>query len=494
MRSYIVVMSLFFFGKMAAQNQTIYKETYRPQVHFTPSKNWMNDPNGLVYQNGLYHLFFQHNPFGNVWGHMSWGHATSKDLIHWKELPVALAEEKGVMIFSGSAVADKNNSAGFANSKESKTLVSIYTGHTDTLQNQCLAFSNDEGLTWKKYAGNPVLDLHKKDFRDPNVSWYEPKKEWIMAVSQPNEHQISFYASPNLKDWQHLSDFGPKGDTSGVWECPDLMQVPVEGEKGKYKWILFTSQNSTMQYFVGDFDGTRFLEDKPSNQIHKQDYGTDYYAAVAYHNTPNQQPISIGWVNNWEYANAIPTKPWKSAMSLPRKLSVKKQGDDWILVQQPIDNLQLLRGTEQKIKEITVDQNKTIPFTGSSYELSFTMQPKENAVAGIRVVVGENRYFEISYDTKKELLSIDRSHSINAFNAKYAGISKKEASLKAIAGKIQLRIFVDASIVEIYSADGTVVFTSQVFPEKADRGIQLFSEGASTHFSNIGFWQLKSIR
>lgn len=493
MRKYILIVSLFFAGKSIAQEEVLFKENYRPQYHFTPSKNWMNDPNGLVFQNGLYHLFYQHNPFGNVWGHMSWGHATSKDLIHWKELPVALKEENGTMIFSGSAVVDKNNTAGFATGNKGKTMVAVYTGHTDTLQTQDLAFSNDDGLTWKKYAANPVLNLHKKDFRDPNVFWYEPKQEWIMAVSQPIEHQISFYASKNLKQWNHLSDFGPKGDTSGVWECPDLMQVPIVGETGKSKWVLFTSQNSTMQYFVGEFDGSKFLEDHPSSTIHKQDYGTDYYAAVAYHNTPDKQPISIGWVNNWEYANSIPTKPWKSAMSLPRKLSVKKQGDDWVLVQQPIAGLQTLREKKQEIKEISVTQSKTLPFSGTSYELSLSIQPSENTIAGIRIAVSGNRYFEISYDSKKEEISIDRSHTINDFNKKYASIAKSAATLKAKGGKINLYIYVDASIVEVYSGDGTVVLTAQVFPDKKDTGIQLFSEAGTAIFKDIQFWQMKSI-
>lgn len=493
MRKYILLMSLFLFGKIEAQEQTIYKEQYRPQFHFTPSKNWMNDPNGLVYQNGLYHLFFQHNPFGNVWGHMSWGHATSKDLIHWKELPVALAEENGTMIFSGSVVSDKINSTGLAKDQKGATLVAIYTGHTDTLQTQQLAFSRDEGMTWNKYNANPVLNLHKKDFRDPNVFWYEPKKEWIMSVSQPIEHQISFYASTNLKEWNLLSNFGPKGDISGVWECPDLMQVPIVGKAGKTKWVLFTSQNSTMQYFVGEFDGTQFLEDKPSSKIHKQDYGTDYYAAVAYHNTPDNQPISIGWVNNWEYANTIPTKPWKSAMSLPRKLSVKKLGDDWVLVQQPTSSLQLLRGAEQKMNDISVDKIKDLPVSGTSYELSLSIQPSENAVAGIRVAVGGNRYFEIGYNNKTEQIYIDRSHTVNGFNAKYASISKSGTTLKTKEGKIDLSIYFDASIIEIYNGDGTVVFTSQVFPEKTDTGIQLFSDGGMTQFKSIGFWQMKSI-
>lgn len=494
MRKYILLVSLFVAGKSFAQEQVLYKENYRPQYHFSPAKNWMNDPNGLVYQNGLYHLFFQHNPFGNEWGHMSWGHATSADLIHWKELPVALKEENGTMIFSGSAVLDKNNTAGFATVNKGKTLVAIYTGHTDTVQTQDLAFSNDDGLTWKKYAGNPVLDLHKKDFRDPNVFWYEPNKAWIMSVSQPIEHQISFYTSTNLKEWKLVSNFGPKGDTSGVWECPDLMQVPIVGETGKSKWVLFTSQNSTMQYFVGEFDGKQFLEDKPTSTIHKQDYGTDYYAAVAYHNTADKQPISIGWVNNWEYANTIPTKPWKSAMSLPRKLSVKKVGDDWILVQQPIASLQALRGVEQKTPDKQVVKTVDLPFSGNSYELSLSIQPSNNSVSGIRIGVGGDRYFEISYDANNAQLRIDRSHTVKAFNLKYASISKKEAPLKMNAGKVSLRIFVDASIVEVYSEDGTVVFTSQVFPEKTDKGIQLFSDGGIAAFKNIRFWQMNAIR
>ena len=294
---------------LCATAQTkLFQEPYRPQYHFTPPVNWINDPNGLVYHQGTYHLFYQFNPFGNEWGHMTWAHATSKNLLHWKQAPNALKEENGIMMFSGSAVWDKDNSSGFG--KAVSPLVAIYTGHTDTLQTQNLAYSIDGGTSWKKYAGNPVLDLHKKDFRDPNVFWYAPTKNWIMAVSQPNEHQISFYGSKNLKDWKHVSNFGPAGDTSAVWECPDLMQLPVLGTNGKSKWVLYTSQNSTMQYFVGEFDGQQFLSDNPNAPILKQDHGLDYYAAVAYHQTANKDIISIGWVNSWNYANAIPTKPW----------------------------------------------------------------------------------------------------------------------------------------------------------------------------------------
>ena len=241
---------IFFLLLLSNQiySQELYKEKYRPQFHFSPAKNWMNDPNGLVYFNGEYHLFYQSNPFGNQWGHMSWSHSISKDLLHWQQLPVALKEENGIMMFSGSAVMDEKNTSGFGKN----AMVAIYTGHTDTLQTQNIAYSNDAGRTFTKFNNNPVLNLRQKDFRDPNVFWYEKNNDWIMCVSHPNEHQIEFYQSKELKDWKSLSVFGPVGDTSGVWECPDLMQVSIEGTKEK-KWVLFTSQNSTMQYFVGEF-------------------------------------------------------------------------------------------------------------------------------------------------------------------------------------------------------------------------------------------------
>jgi fructan beta-fructosidase len=492
MRKSIFIIGLFFFGKIAAQEQTLFKETYRPQFHFSPAKNWMNDPNGLVYKNGTYHLFFQHNPFANEWGHMTWGHATSKDLIHWKEMPIAIAEENGVMIFSGSAIVDKDNSTRFSTVPNKQSLVAIYTAHTETLQTQALAYSNDEGLSWKKFEGNPVLDLHKKDFRDPNVFWYEANKQWIMAVSQPFEHQISFYASTNLKEWKLLSNFGPAGDLSGVWECPDLMQVPIEGEPGKKKWVLFTSQNSTMQYFVGEFNGTTFLEDRPSIKIHKQDYGTDYYAAVTYHNSPEKQPISIGWVNNWEYANTIPTTPWKSAMSLPRKLSVKKQGDDWVLIQQPIVAIEKLRLTKENISNSTVTTQTILPQKGNCFEMELDMLPSKNAIGGIKLAAGNGQFFEIGYDVTREKIFIDRSKTNSSFNAKYASINRKEADLKTKGGKIQLHIYFDESIVEIFTADGTVVFTAQVFPGKSETGLALYSNGSEIKFENIHYWKMKS--
>ena len=255
----------------AAQPEATYTERYRPQYHFTPAVNWMNDPNGMVYYNGEYHLFYQYNPFGDTWGHMSWGHAVSRDLVHWEHLPVALAEEDGVMIFSGSAVVDWNNTSGFGEEGR-PPLVAVYTGHhtSGERQDQRIAYSTDSGRTWTKYEGNPVLDRAMKDFRDPKVFWYEPDEKWVMVLARPHEHKVQLYSSPDLKSWTHLSDFGPAGAVNGIWECPDLFELPVDGDPGNTKWVLVVNLNpggpaggSAGQYFVGHFDGERFTADTP---------------------------------------------------------------------------------------------------------------------------------------------------------------------------------------------------------------------------------------
>ncbi len=248
-----------------------YTERYRPQFHFSPAENWMNDPNGLVYYDGEYHLFYQYNPFGDTWGHMSWGHAVSRDLVRWEERPVALAEADSVMIFSGSAVVDWNNTSGFGTEGE-PPLVAVYTGHHVSGRNQAqyLAYSTDAGRTWAKYTGNPVLDVGMKDFRDPKVFWYEPEEKWVMVVARSLDYRVSFYGSDDLKAWTHLSDFGPAAATGGIWECPDLFELPVDGDPDDTRWVLIVNLNpggpaggSAGQYFLGHFDGTAFVPDAP---------------------------------------------------------------------------------------------------------------------------------------------------------------------------------------------------------------------------------------
>ncbi len=280
---YWLLAAALFTGKAAWAQEEAYNEPFRPQFHFTPQKNWMNDPNGLVYFDGEYHLFYQYNPFGDRWGHMSWGHAVSRDLVHWEHLPVALPEEDGVMIFSGSAVVDVHNSSGFGHDGQ-PPLVAIYTGkrNEDNRQYQCLAYSNDRGRTWTKYEGNPVLDIGSTDFRDPKVFRYPTGEEgegrWIMVLALSVERKVSFYASDNLREWEHLSDFGPAGATEGIWECPDLFLLDIEeGEGGvgqERKWVLEVDLGSGSvaggsggQYFLGDFDGTAFVLDEKAMQV-----------------------------------------------------------------------------------------------------------------------------------------------------------------------------------------------------------------------------------
>lgn len=473
----------------------LYQEQFRPQFHFSPATNWCNDPNGLVYNNGTYHLFYQYNPFGNRWGHMTWAHATSTNLIHWKHLPIAIPEENGIMIFSGTCVVDKDNTSGF--SKAGKIpMVAVYTAHIENKnQSQHIAYSLNDGVTWTKYANNPVLDLHKVDFRDPKIFWYEPKKYWVMTVMLPVEHIVQVYSSKNLKDWKHLSDFGPAGDTSGVWECPDLTAVPVEGVPGKKKWLLQMSMNTTMQYFVGDFDGEKFINETPANKILRPDYGPDYYAAIAYNQLPaTHLPTAIGWVNNWNYANDIPTTPWKSAMSIPRNLSVTKINNEWVLIQKPVTNTNSLRKEMFTLKDVVVSDKKILPVISKQFELRVDIEPSADAVCGLKLAVGSSNYFEIGYNAATKLFYIDRSKSgYNNFNDNFKKLSRFEKTVALKNNKIHLHVFYDNSIAEIFVNGGETVFTAQLFPDTADTGIELFNMGTKSKFSKLHIWQMKSV-
>jgi fructan beta-fructosidase len=500
--SLLITLSLFFSVSAQKRNDSLYKEKYRPQFHFSPAKNWTNDPNGLVYYKGEYHLFYQYNPYANVWGHMSWAHATSKDLVHWKHLPLAIPEDSIVMIFSGSCVIDENNTSGFAKNSSQTPMVAIYTGHRipdkkdpdDYSQAQCLAYSLDDGKTWTKYENNPVLDLHKKDFRDPFVFWYEPEKKWVMTVVLPHEHIVQFYSSKNLKDWDHLSDFGPAGDTTAIWECPSITKVPIENGSGQTKWVLLNSQQISMQYFVGEFDGRTFINENPPQKIYHPDHGPDYYAAVVYNHLPaDRSPILLGWANNWEYANSIPTSPWKSAMSLPRELSLEKNNDAWILKQKPLAALASLKKEIWEGKNISVKEKKLLPISGTQVEIKLSWVPAEKSISGIHLAVGEKDPFVIGYDAENKKLFINRKGTGDtSFNKNFAALSHYETSLDLKNKKISLDIFFDNSIIEIFAEDGTCVMTAQIFPSKKSNGIELFSENGTNSFEEIKIWQIRS--
>jgi fructan beta-fructosidase len=503
------VMKCLFSGLLiavafgAASQNNLGKEIYRPQFHFTPIKNWMNDPNGLVYFEGNYHLYYQYNPFGNVWGHMSWGHAVSKDLLHWEHLPLAIREENGIMIFSGSAVRDENNGSGFAEKPGQVPMVAIYSGHfipdtskrDDYQQAQYIAFSLDRGRTWKKYDNNPVLDIHKKDFRDPKVFWYAPENKWVMAVVWPHEHIVQFYSSSDLKKWVHLSDFGPAGDTHDIWECTDLLEVPVTGQTGKTKWVLFNSQQVTMQYFVGSFDGNHFKNENPGSKIYRPDWGPDYYAGITYNQLPaGELPVLVGWANNWTYANDIPTFPWKGTMALPRRLSLQRVNDEWILFQQPVTALKALRRAAWESKSTMVNGKKIIPVKSQQCEIEFTIHPPSNGLAGLRLATGKVKSFVIGYDAANHKLFIDRSGAgKESFNAKFGKLSKYEAHLTLHNGQLKLHVYFDNSIVEVFANEGEVVMTAQFFPEKTNNGMELFSERGRAEITGLRVWTIQSV-
>ena len=474
-----LVKLLFMLGAAAG-----YDQPYRPQFHFSPQKNWTNDPNGLVYFEGEYHLFYQYNPFGDKWGHMSWGHAVSRDMVHWQELPVALPEEHGVMIFTGSAVVDDRNTSGFCTGGK-PCMVAVYTGHTPPkgsvpgLQTQNLAFSNDRGRTWTKYSGNPVLNLNLTDFRDPDVFWSVASRRWIMAVSLPNDHKIRFYGSPDLKRWERLSEFGPAGTTAGQWECPALFQLPVDGDPSNSRWVLKVGLNpgslqggSGEQYFIGRFDGMQFVDDNPESLSLWSDYGKDCYCALTFNNLPPSQPtVMLGWMSNWQYADKLPTSPWRGQMTIPRELALKTFPEGIRLVQKPARALTLLRG-----KPISK------PTTGS-FEIQTALQMNGATEAGWKMAGKDGTYTEIGYDAAKQEVFVDRTHS--PFPARTA------APIHLTNDKLTFQILVDSNSIEVFAGDGRVAITNLVFFQPPPT-FSFYSNGKASQLRTT-IWTLRSI-
>ena len=476
-----------------------YREQYRPGYHFTPEMNWMNDPNGLVYFDGEYHLFYQHNPHGNTWGHMSWGHAVSRDLLHWKHLPIALHEEYGLMAFSGSCAADLKNTSGFG-SENQTPLVAIFTAHGLGKQTQDLAYSIDRGRSWTKYLGNPVIDLNEKDFRDPKVFWHKPTKQWVMVVSLAKAKRLQFYGSNDLKSWKKLSEFGPAGvQNKPNWECPDLFELPIENEPGKTAWVLEADMGggsvaggSGGEYFVGQFDGTRFI----TNSKHSKwvDYGRDFYAPVSWDNIPVEdgRRIWIGWMNNWQTA-LNPTHPWRSAMSIPRELFLRRIDGELVMCQRPIRELKTLRKEDNSYSNILVDDGvHPADISGNQLEIHLDCHIQTAKNFGIRVLKDGNEYTEIGYDVSKKVVYVDRQKSGNVgFHPQFAG--RHEASLRQDNDIIKLQILIDASSVEVFANDGEVVITDLVFPTGNKNRIEFFAKEGTAEFHGVRMFPLKSV-
>jgi len=483
-----------------------YDQLYRPQFHFSPREHWTNDPNGLVYFDGEYHLFYQYNPFGDVWGHMSWGHAVSRDLMHWQELPVALPEDNGVMIFTGSTVVDERNTSGFC--KDGKPcLVAIYTGHTPqtptqaALQTQNVAYSNDHGRTWTTYSGNPVLNLNMSDFRDPHVFWSNPSRRWIMAVALPNEHKVLFYGSGNLRAWERLSAFGPAGATGGQWECPILKEIPIVGKPRQTRWVLKVGLNpgglqggSGEQYFVGSFDGTRFTNDNPPATTLWTDYGKDCYCALPFNGMPATEiPVMIGWMSNWQYAAKVPTQPWRGQMTIPRRLQLNETTEGLRLLQQPVDAVKQLRGSHLAWRGYDLKElNRALKEKAdrwNSFELRSTMRAGAAGELGWRLLAGDGKYTTVGY--VDGVLFVDRIHSgITAFSKDFP--ARTSAPVPIGREPLELTILVDRSTLEVFAQGGQVAMTNLVYPPPSAQGIELYSTNGRPGRISMDVWELKS--
>jgi fructan beta-fructosidase len=453
----------------------VYTEQYRPQFHFSPPEKWMNDPNGLVYNEGTYHLFYQYYPDDIVWGPMHWGHAISKDMVHWEHKPIALFPDEHGLIFSGSAVVDKENTSGFGADTE-VPLVAIFTYHSmegekageKDFQTQGIAYSLDNGETWVKYEGNPVIGNNGiKDFRDPKVFWHEESQNWILALVA-GDH-AKFYKSSDLKDWKYLSDFGKgQGAHGGVWECPDLFPLKVEGSDEE-KWVLIISINpgapnggSGTQYFIGEFDGKKFTSDQ--KEAKWLDFGTDNYAGVTYNNTPNEERIFIGWMSNWDYARNTPTKKWRSAMTVPRRLSLRKMEGDYMLVNYPLEQVDKLTSDvlENGIN-VPAGASKTLNVNGlNQSQLNFTTESKDFKLVFTNHL---NETLAFTMDSKNNAIILDRMNSgKTGFQSEFGNKKHHMPTGNLGNASYEVKVLLDWSSIEIFVDNGLYVMTDQVFP------------------------------
>ncbi|WP_405384355.1 glycoside hydrolase family 32 protein [Maribacter sp. LLG6340-A2] len=462
--------------QMKIETSGYYTEPYRPQFHFSPQEKWMNDPNGLVYNNGNYHLFYQYYPDSTVWGPMHWGHAVSKDLIKWEHKPIALFPDKHGYIFSGSAVMDTANTSGFG-TEDNPALVAIFTYHDregekagrKDFQTQGIAYSLDDGNSWTKYEGNPVIGNDGvKDFRDPKVFWNEKEQKWTMLLVAGDHLQI--WNSNNLKEWKKVSEFGKdKGAHGGVWECPDLFPLKIEGSNEE-KWVLLISINpgapnggSGTQYFIGDFDGTTFTTEQTKNKW--IDLGRDNYAGVTYNNTPNNERIFIGWMSNWDYARDTPTKKWRSAMTVPRKLTIRKVDDALTLCNYPIKSLNeyVTMAMPEAEMEIHNELKKIIPLKYSNQsKIEFTLNDP-NVQMYFSNEAGDTLAIDIN--GKKKIVELNRGKSgLIDFSDKFTSGTQQMPIPNLPETPVEVLMLLDHSSIELFLNKGQYVMTNQIFP------------------------------
>ena len=513
--------------KLSDTFDTTNTDYYRPSYHFTPLYGWMNDPNGMVYKDGEYHLYFQYNPYGSKWGNMHWGHAVSKDLVHWEHLDPAIARDPVGHIFSGSSVVDKKNTAGFGKD----AIIAIYTNNSVNHDEvQCIAYSNDNGRTFTKYEGNPVLTPFDglKDFRDPKVFWYEKGKCWYMIVSADKETR--FYKSKNLKKWDYVSAFGKGlGQQPCQYECPDFFQLPVNGDKKKMKWVMTMNINpgcwfggSATEYFVGDFDGKKFTC-PDAHDVKWLDWGKDHYATVTFSNT-GDRVLGITWMSNWQYANLTPFKQNRGANGLPRELKLYEKNGKYYISEDVAPEVYALRKDTKNVADASVADEKMLAGVAANMEGAFEIEadvtPDANGIAGIEISNNKRERTMIYFDMKQGKVVMDRTesgltdfgkqavpHDIElAWDKQLAAEGKQPARITnsinykndfALAtwaplslcedGKktYHVDIFVDKSSVELFVDGGRIAMTNLVFPVAPYENVKLYTQGGKAEFKNL---------
>ncbi|MBE2998627.1 glycoside hydrolase family 32 protein [Nocardiopsis sp. HNM0947] len=478
-----------------------YDEDLRPQFHYSPTEGDMADPNGLVYHDGEYHLFHQQ------WG--TWAHAVSPDLVHWEELPTALEHDELGQALSGSAVVDHDNTSGLFPEGEG----GIVTVHTNTEggEAQSIAYSED-GRTFERYDGNPVLPNDgREDFRDPQVFWHEQSGSWIMAVS--SGQKVEIFGSPDLLEWEKLSEFGDdQGMQTAVWECPELFELPVDGDPDDTRWVLAVSVGSseetggsTAQYFVGDFDGETFTSDDPPERERVVDAGQDFYAAQSFAEAPDDRRVWLAWVGNWAHPYAAPTEGWTNHMSVPREVTLRSTGDgDVELAQAPVDELDGLRGEPVHVPEGEIDGLVPVDFEGRSFEFEAEIDLGEAEEAGLRVfdgdASGEESWFAIGGNTEHGEFVMDRAnggpqtlHDPELEEDAEFGVRRAQEH-EPEDGVLRMRGYVDESSVEVFVDDGSLTGTMLAYPEPGDAGVTLYASGGAARLESLTIHPMEAVR
>lgn len=482
--------------KVADEFDISNREKYRPAFHHTPDYGWMNDPNGMFFKDGVWHLSYQWNPYGSKWENMSWGHSTSNDLVHWNsQNPVLYGDALGA-VFSGSAVVDKNNTAGFGKD----AVVALFTS-AGASQVQSLAHSSDDGMTYERYPGNPVI-AYERESRDPNMFWDAENGRWVLLLASALDHEMLIFTSPDLKEWSLQSKFGNGyGSQAGVWECPDLLRLPVEGTD-KEKWVLICNINpggpfggSATQYFVGDFDGSKFIADSPAEVTKWMDYGKDHYAAVSFSNAPDDRAIMIGWMSNWEYANDVPTMQFRSANTLPREVSLFEFNDgQTYLASVPAKEVDLLRGTPKHFHPGKVGKGAkrlSLPTANDGIcEIEFEADLKKDSNLEIVLSNPEGENVVMTLNAADDTFSMDRRNSgLTDFSEYFPCVTTAPAYNGT--GHYKVRIFVDRSSIEAFSADGHFSMTNLVFPTKPYTTLTLSSANGAVKVENLNVYPIK---